>query len=177
MQMRNNKPSQSAIAKDPDAYKDIPGYEGVPPAFVRCFPELLRAQGYYCTNNAKKDYQFKEPVTVWDQSNGKAHWRGRAKGQPFFAVFNHGGTHESGAFPSRKPSPDAVSLEDVPVPPIYPDTPNVRAAMKRTYDNIAAMDRWVGKKLAELERAGLLDSTIVMFYSDHGVGLPRGKRS
>lgn len=177
MQMRNNKPSQSAIAKDPDAYKDIPGYEGVPPAFVRCFPELLRAQGYYCTNNAKTDYQFRAPATVWDQSNGKAHWRGRAKGQPFFAVFNHGGTHESGAFPSRKPSPDAVALADVPVPPIYPDTPNVRAAMKRTYDNIAAMDRWVGKKLAELERAGLLDSTIVMFYSDHGVGLPRGKRS
>ncbi len=177
MQMRNNNPSKAAIAKDPDAYKDIPGYEGVPPAFVRCFPELLRQQGYYCTNNAKKDYQFKEPGTVWDQSNGKAHWRGRGEGQPFFAVFNHGGTHESGAFPSRKPSPDAVALSDVPVPPIYPDTPNVRAAMKRTYDNIAAMDRWVGKKLDELEREGLLESTVVMFYSDHGVGLPRGKRS
>jgi arylsulfatase A-like enzyme len=177
MQMRNNKPSKAAVAKDPDAYKDIPGYEGVPPAFVRCFPELLRKQGYYCTNNAKKDYQFQEPSTVWDQSNGKAHWRGRAAGQPFFAVFNYGGTHESGAFPSRKPSPDAVAVEDVPVPPIYPDTKNVRAAMKRTYDNIAAMDRWVGKKLKELEEAGLLDRTVVMYYSDHGVGLPRGKRS
>jgi len=177
MQMRNNKPSQAAVAKDPDAYKGIPGYEGVPPAFVRCFPELLRQQGYYCTNNAKKDYQFREPVTVWDESNGKAHWRNRADGQPFFAVFNYGGTHESGAFPSRKASPAAVSLEDVPVPPIYPDTANVRRAMKRTYDNIAAMDRWVGKQLKELERADLLDSTVVMFYSDHGVGLPRGKRS
>ena len=45
MQMRNNNPSKAAVAKDPDAYKDIPGYQGVPPAFVRCFPELLRAQG------------------------------------------------------------------------------------------------------------------------------------
>lgn len=177
MQMRNNKPSQAAMQKDPGAYKDIPAYEGLPPAFVRCFPELLRREGYYCTNNAKQDYQFDAPGTVWDQSSGKAHWRGRAPGQPFFAVFNYGGTHESGAFPSRRPSPDAIALEDVPVPLIYPDTPNVRRAMKRTYDNIAAMDGWVGKKVAELERAGLLESTIVMFYSDHGVGLPRGKRS
>ena len=177
MQMRNNKPSQAAMQKDPDAYNDIPAYEGLPPAFVRCFPELLRHEGYYCTNNAKQDYQFDAPGTVWDQSNGKAHWRGRAPGQPFFAVFNYGGTHESGAFPSRRPSQDAIALEDVPVPPLYPDTPNVRRAIKRTYDNIAAMDGWVGKKVAELERAGLLESTIVMFYSDHGVGLPRGKRS
>jgi len=177
MQMRNNSPSKSAIEKDPDAYKDIPGYEGVPPEFVRCFPELLRKQGYYCTNNSKKDYQFREPVTVWDQSNGRAHWRNRGAGQPFFAVFNYGGTHESGAFPSKKPNPEVVPPSDVPVPPIYPDTENVRKAMARTYDNIAAMDRWVGKKLAELEKAGLLESTIVMYYSDHGVGLPRGKRS
>jgi arylsulfatase A-like enzyme len=177
MQMRNNSPSKSAIAKDPDAYKDIPGYEGVPPAFVRCFPEWLRQKGYYCTNNSKKDYQFKEPATAWDASNGRAHWRNRGDGQPFFAVFNYGGTHESGTFPGRKPSRSVVAPADVKVPPIYPDTANVRAAMARTYDNIAAMDLWVGKRLKELEEAGLLESTIVMFYSDHGVGLPRGKRS
>ena len=177
MQMRNNAPSKSAIEKDPEAYKDIPGYQGLPPAFVRCFPELLRQKGYYCSNNSKKDYQFKEPVTVWDASSGRAHWRNRDAGQPFFSVFNYGGTHESGAFPDRKPNPAVIAPEDVPVPPIYPDTKNVRNAMARTYDNIAAMDRWVGKKLTELERAGLLKSTIVMFYSDHGVGLPRGKRS
>ena len=99
MQMRNNSPSPAAIERDPYAYKDIPGYEGVPPAFVRCFPEHLRAAEYYCTNNSKKDYQFKEPVTVWDESSNRAHWRNRAEGQPFFAVFNHAGTHESQAFP------------------------------------------------------------------------------
>ncbi len=177
MQMRNNSPSPTAIKNNPDAYKEIPGYEGLPPAFVRCFPEELRRQGYYCTNNSKRDYQFKAPLTVWDESSGRAHWRNRAGDQPFFAVFNYGGTHESGTFPDKKPSRSVVSVADVSVPPIYPDTANVRAAMARTYDNIAAMDRWVGKKLKELEKSGLLDSTIVMFYSDHGVGLPRGKRS
>ena len=83
MQMRNNAPSQAAIAKNPEAYREIPGYEGLPPPFVRCFPETLRGHGYYCTNNSKKDYQFREPATVWDESSGKAHWRGRAPGQPF----------------------------------------------------------------------------------------------
>lgn len=177
MQMRNNSPSKAAIAKDPEAYRDIPGYEGVPPAFVRCFPEILRAHGYYCTNASKKDYQFKEPGTVWDVSSGKAHWRNRAPGQPFFAVFNHTGTHESRAFPNVKRAPSVVDPKTVPLPPFYPDTPAVRDAVARTYDNIARMDEWVGRQLDALAKAGLLDDTIVMFFSDHGVGLPRGKRS
>ena len=177
MQMRNGNPSKAAIAKDPEAYKDIPGYEGVPESFVRCFPEHLRASGYYCTNNSKKDYQFREPVTVWDESSNTAHWRNRATGQPFFAVFNHTGTHESKGFPSSKRAPEVIRPDAVPVPPFYPDTENVRDAIARTYNNIAAMDNWVGTKIEELKQAGLLESTVVIFFSDHGVGLPRGKRS
>lgn len=177
MQMRNGNPSKAAIAKDPEAYKDIPGYEGVPASFVRCFPEHLRAAGYYCTNNSKKDYQFKEPVTVWDESSNTAHWRNRADGQPFFAVFNHTGTHESKGFPTSKRTPEVIKPDAVPVPPFYPDTAHVRDAIARTYNNIAAMDAWVGSKLVELKEAGLLEQTVVIFFSDHGVGLPRGKRS
>lgn len=177
MQMRNNSPSRTAIEANPEAYKDIPGYEAVPPAFVRGFPEHLRAAGYYTTNNSKQDYQFRCPVGVWDGSNGQAHWRNRAEGQPFFAVFNHGGTHESQTFPESRRRPEVVSPEDVSIPPMYPDTPAVRDALARTYNNIAAMDQWVGQRLQELEDAGLLENTVVMFYSDHGVGLPRGKRS
>jgi N-sulfoglucosamine sulfohydrolase len=120
-------------------------------------------------------------VTVWDESSRRAHWRNRAtapgtSGQPFFAVFNHTGTHESQAFPDARRRPEVVSQADVPIPPFYPDTPDVRDALARTYNNIAAMDAWVGQRLAELEDADLLDNTIVFFFSDHGVGLPRGKR-
>jgi len=177
MQMRNGNPSSAAIKKNPDAYKDIPGYEGLPPAFVRGFPEHLRAAGYYCTNASKQDYQFKPPKTVWDESSGKASWKNRAEGQPFFAVFNHTGTHESKGFPKAKRNPPAMKPSALTIPPIYPDTPNVRDAMARTYNNIAAMDKWVGQKMKELEDAGVLDNTVVIYWSDHGVGLPRGKRS
>ena len=38
------------------------------------------------------------------------------------------------------------------------------------------MDRQVGEILAELEADGLVDSTIVIWTTDHGDGLPRAKR-
>ena len=65
------------------------------PADIKCFPEYLRAAGYYCTNNAKTDYNFRMPRTAWDESSRKAHWRKRKPDQPFFAVFNYTLTHES----------------------------------------------------------------------------------
>ena len=89
MHMRTGKPSNAALARNPGAYDGIPSYEAVPPPEVRCFPELLRKAGYWCTNSSKTDYQFKAPLTVWDQSGRKAHWKNRTDpDQPFFAVFN-----------------------------------------------------------------------------------------
>ena len=38
------------------------------------------------------------------------------------------------------------------------------------------MDRQVGEILDQLADDGLADDTIVFFYSDHGMGMPRGKR-
>jgi arylsulfatase A-like enzyme len=76
----------------------IPKYGAVPPPEVKMISELMRMNGYYCTNNYKTDYQFKPPVTAWDESSPYAHWRNRSKDQPFFAVFNFTETHESGLF-------------------------------------------------------------------------------
>ena len=38
------------------------------------------------------------------------------------------------------------------------------------------MDREVGDLLAQLEEDGLAENTIVVFWSDHGRGMPRAKR-
>ncbi|GAK98042.1 choline-sulfatase [Nonlabens tegetincola] len=78
--------------------RGLPAYEAVPPAGVKMISELLREAGYYCSNNYKTDYQFKAPVTAWDESSPYAHWRNREKGQPFFSIFNFTVTHESGLF-------------------------------------------------------------------------------
>jgi uncharacterized sulfatase len=63
-----------------------------------------------------------------------------------------------------------------PLPAYHPDTPEVRLAWAQYYDNITVMDGLVGKRLEELEEAGLAEETIVFFYGDHGSGMPRSKR-
>lgn len=154
------------------------------PDFIKPFPTYLRQAGYYCTNNSKQDYQFATPRGAWDESSGKAHWKNRPReDQPFFAVFNYTGCHESGIAGTEKYRQVTEGLEKhdrdavaATLPPYYPDTPATREDWGRAYDVITALDRWVGQKLEELEEAGLADSTIVFFWSDHGVGLPRAKR-
>lgn len=150
-------------------------YEAVPPVEVRCLTEYLRLAGYYCLNNVKQDYQFRAPVTVWDESSRQAHWRKRGPGQPFFAVFNCTVTHESGVFGEGR-SPKVVDHKNVPLPPYYPDTPIIRADVAKHYDNIVVLDARVGELVGQLKEDGLLDETIIFFFSDHGDGLPRSKR-
>jgi arylsulfatase A-like enzyme len=153
----------------------IEPYEAVPPPAVRPYSEYLRAAGYYATNNAKTDYQFRPPLTAWDETGPKAHWRNRPKGAPFFAVFNLEVTHESQVW-ARAGEPQTVDPARVPLPPYYPDTPVVRRDVARVYSNIEVMDRQAAELVAEVERAGLVDDTIVIFFSDNGGPLPRGKR-
>jgi len=148
---------------------------GVPQPYVRCFTEYLRAAGYYCTNNAKTDYQFAPPITAWDECSRKAHWRNRPdKNQPFFAVFNIGTTHESQCWPNNGPFQHDPAKANIP--PYYPDTPVVRRNWARYHDQITKMDAQVARFLKELEDDGLADNTVVFFYGDHGRGLTRGKR-
>ncbi len=152
-------------------------YSTVPPHYVKAFPEYLRAHGYYCTNNSKTDYQFagfgQVPVSIWHESSGTAHYKNRKnKDQPFFAIFNYTMTHESQTWQE----PEMTDPSTVKVPPYYPDTEPVRKSIARLYDQIAKLDAKVGMHLQELEEEGLAENTIVMYWSDHGDGLPRGKR-
>ncbi|MBI3464289.1 MAG: sulfatase-like hydrolase/transferase [Planctomycetes bacterium] len=48
--------------------------------------------------------------------------------------------------------------------------------MARYYDCIQVMDKQVGRILGELAADGLAEETIVFFFSDHSMGMPRGKR-
>ena len=183
----------------------LPAYEAVPPPDARMMSEQLRIHGYYCTNNAKKDYQFKDPVTAWDESGNFAHWRNRKENQPFFSIFNFVQTHESGLFEpygfrryefrhydagnreqesaqwqerlSEQETPKHLPMDtEFKIPPYLPDTDVVRRDMWKMYNNISEMDRQLGAILDQLEEDGLLESTIIFFYGDHGGPLPRQKR-
>ncbi|MDC0264556.1 sulfatase-like hydrolase/transferase [Verrucomicrobia bacterium] len=156
------------------------------PPQIMPFPVYLQRNGYYCTNNGKQDYQFDAPSDTWSASGKKAHWRNRRNAeQPFFSVFNYNGCHESGIAnddkyqsvtkdlqPEQRQEPENLTT----LPPYYPDNAVTREDWKRNYEVITAMDAWAGKILEELYDDGLEKNTIVFFWSDHGVGLPRAKR-
>jgi len=144
------------------------------PNGTKTLPELLQAQGYYCSNNSKEDYNFPKPDGMWSDSSKTAHWRNRSPGQPFFSVFNILTTHESQI--RKRPYTPVHDPAQAKIPPYHPDTPEVRLDLAQYYDRISEMDRAVAEILKELEQDGLMDSTIVFFFGDHGSGLPRSKR-
>ena len=156
--------------------ENLPAYEAVPPPEVRMHGEYLRKAGYYCTNNAKEDYQFRRSPTVWDENGGEAHWKNRKPGQPFFAIFNFGVTHESRIWVKQHDSLWVDPDLPVSVPPYLPDNKIGQQDIRRMYSNILEMDHQVGEVLHELEEAGELENTVIFWYSDHGGPLPRQKR-
>lgn len=144
------------------------------PPRLSFYPQILRGAGYYCTNNSKEDYNLINEGRVWDESSGKAHWKNRPAGKPFFAIFNFTITHESQI--RNRPHDLIHDPSKVRLPAYHPDTPEVRRDWAQYYDRITQMDAQAGEKLRELEEAGLADETIVFFYGDHGSGMPRSKR-
>jgi len=144
------------------------------------FPALLRAAGYFTTNNAKTDYNAPIDVAAtWNASGRKAHWRDRPDpAQPFFAVFNHEVSHESCLFPEQdEPLPfPAADPAAVRVPAYQPDTPEIRRDWARHADHLGLLDRQIAARLEELAADGLAADTIVFFYGDNGGVTPRSKR-
>ncbi len=160
--------------------------KGLMPEGFKYFPQLLREKGYYCTNNSKEDYNMEyDSDEIWDESGKDAHWRNRPHGStPFFAIFNLTLTHESCINSKEKhkrvtrdlPDHLRADADKLQLPPYYPDTKKVRELWARHYDNISMMDIKVGNILEELEEDGQAENTIIIFFSDHGTGVPRHKR-
>ena len=160
--------------------------EGLPPPFVKGFPEYLQQAGYFTSNHSKQDYNWIAPDSTWNSND--ADWREKGwkirDDKPFFTVVNITETHSSQVYhpwvdwESRRAALDPEERHDpaaAPVPPYYPDTRETREILKRYADNVTYADRKVGAILAALEADGLAEDTIVFFYSDHGTGLPRSK--
>jgi arylsulfatase A-like enzyme len=155
--------------------------QGKIPSNLQGFPAYLRDAGYYCTNNAKTDYNA--PINIkdiWDESSRTAHWRNRPAGKPFFAVFNHEVTHEGQLFAENiaryKPLPNLTDPARIELPPYHPDLPEFRTDWANYFDQMARLDEQVARLLRQLEEDGLAEDTIVFYYADNGGVLPRSKR-
>jgi arylsulfatase A-like enzyme len=144
------------------------------PAGKKMLPQLLSEAGYYCAGNGKEDYNVDKPDGTWDESSGKAHWKNRAPGQPFFAYFNNLESHEGHVH--NRQGPVIHDPAKVRVPAYHPDTPEVREEWARYYDAVTKADAAAGRHLKEIAKAGLTQDTIVFYFADHGAGIPRSKR-
>lgn len=154
------------------------------PEPVRMMPELLKEAGYYTSNTSisfknfgKADYDFVwNPKEIYDAPD----WSGRKAGQPFFAqVQLFGGKYRNvpAAYARVKQElEDLVTLDQVSLPPYYPDDLVFRKDWAEYLNSVQYTDWEVGRILQRLEDDEVLDNTIIFFMTDHGISQARGKQ-
>ena len=142
------------------------------PKGVQPLPVMMKKAGYFTFNQSgKDDYNFKWSHEELYSPNSKANlWRNRKPNQPFFGQIQLRG----GKLGRR--APKKTDRAKVPVPPYYPDIPLVREEIAHHYDCLLKTDEQIGNILAELEKDGLTDSTLIFCFSDHGYKLHRHKQ-
>lgn len=93
----------------------------------------------------------------------------RPTDKPFFLWAAHSDPHRGYSAGAVDPphTPDSVV-----VPPFLPDTKEVRADLALYYDEVSRFDQHIGQTLAELERQGISDNTVVIVLSDNGRPFP-----
>lgn len=146
----------------------------IPHGTIKYYPDLLKQAGYYVGNVTKTDYNIggREDGEAWDTN--KVDWSELPQKQPFFMVINSTKSHESSAFGDVNNT--THSPDDVRLAKYHPDIPDIRKNYAHYHDQVKKMDADIGKALAELEKNGLAENTIVVYNSDHGGVMPRSKR-
>ncbi len=139
------------------------------PESIRLVPELFTDAGYYVVNGGKgkTDYNFIERSELY---RGKD-WKDRDPNQPFFAQIQLSGGKNRGAKIDRPTDP-----ADVTLPPYYPDDPQLREDWAQYLNSWVYVDNEMGKLFERLEAEGIADSTVVFFWTDHGISHLRGKQ-
>jgi len=162
------------------------------PEGMKTVYELMRGAGYYVTSSrGKNDFNFVFQINdLYDKLAGnmgfsRDHWAHRPDGKPFFAQIQLKGGKNSGQYSgapvrtkfekgeTEQPFTDPSKMR---VAPYYPDHPVMRREYAHHYDAIRQTDDEVGQVLDALKADGLLENTVVFFWTDHGMRLPRHKQ-
>ncbi len=155
--------------------------EGVTPV-----PALFKQAGYYTaiggplvrggTQLGKTDYNFEWDRAIYDGND----WAGRKADQPFFMQLQmHGGKYRHNRNWKQRALKELGSLtkpEDVNLPPYYPRDPVLLDDWAQYLDTVRYTDKEVGEVIARLEREGILDQTVIIFMTDHGISHAREKQ-
>ncbi len=165
----------------------VPGEVIHLPEKVKTVYEVMRDAGYYvCSSKGKNDFNFIfDMADLYDDvpSSMGPHsgWRNCPKGKPFFAQIQLKGGKNSGQFagaPAREKGDQTPHTDPDPmkVAPYYPNHPVMRREYAHHYDTIRQTDDEVGEIIANLKTDGLLENTVVFFWTDHGMRLARHKQ-
>jgi arylsulfatase A-like enzyme len=129
----------------------------------------------------KTDYNFEWDPKMYDAND----WAGRKPGQPFFMQVQLGGGKLRGgsdasaqalAVRAKAEFGSATDPEKVKLPPYYPRDPVLLRDWAAYLDAVRFTDKHVGEVIARLEKEGILDQTLVIFTTDHGISHARGKQ-
>lgn len=148
------------------------------PSGLKMFSKLLTDAGYYTANKQKTDYNAIAADNPWNESSGKATWKKRKDGQPFFFMQSFSTSHEGRLHFSKSAMQNQktrTSVDNVDLPPYFPDTPTFRYTHAKYQDLITDVDAQIGNVVQELTDDGLLEDTFIFYFGDHGGVLPRGK--
>ncbi|QDT33703.1 sulfatase-like hydrolase/transferase [Thalassoglobus polymorphus] len=139
------------------------------PEEIQLIPSLFRKAGYFVANGGtgKTDYNFTSESKLYDSKS----WSDSPDGKPFFAQIHLRG----GKFREAKVE-GGVDPNSVQLPPYYPDSEVIRKDWAKYLNSWIQVDNEVGKIVADLAKAGKLDSTAIFFWTDHGISHARGKQ-
>ena len=157
------------------------------PGYIKPIPELFRDAGYFTFNHGKDDYNFwykREDLysgeyathRLYGKSGKPVDWKSAAHGQPFFGQIQlRGGKHiYNKNFKQMVKKP--VDRMAIDLPPYYPDNPTIRDEWTNHLDSIQVTDSEVGRIVERLRMDGLLENTVIFFFTDHGMRLWRHKQ-
>ena len=150
--------------------------------------EKLKGQGVYCAVSNKLHVQpaRKFPYDAYlDVSDLESVVRNAGE-RPWFFWCNPGETHAPFWKSIQKKltdpknhnsAPKDVDPNEIDMLPWLPDTPAARIDLAQYYSNVLIIDEFVGSMMKKLDAIGQADRTIVVFTSDHGIPVQRGKTS
>ena len=144
------------------------------PEHIKPLPEIFREAGYYVANGAidgrpgKTDYNFEYE---FDELYDGADWKDRQPEQPFFAQIQLRGGKARNVKVADPVNPGAVKP-----PPYYPDHPGLREEYASYLDTVVVLDEEVGQIVERLRTEGILDDTVIFFFTDHGNRMIRDKQ-
>ncbi|MFH5803169.1 sulfatase [Alienimonas sp. DA493] len=115
-------------------------------------------------------------MTAGKNPSGCADWvpvlENRPRNKPFFMWFAALDPHRDYAADTI---PNPYDAADAVVPPFLPDVYGTRNDLANYMDEVTRLDGYVGDVLAELDRQGVAENTLVLFMSDNGRPFPRCK--